>query len=78
MCLSYLSMTYRSSSLLGSQEQSALVRLLLEAGELDPGTRRLRDPELSERLCVLPQRSLQTNRLREADSSWPTPYVRHL
>ncbi|CAK9022188.1 unnamed protein product [Durusdinium trenchii] len=47
-------------------EQSALVRLLVEAGELDPRPRgRLQHRALSDKLCILPLRCLQTNRLRE-------------
>ncbi|CAE7611750.1 unnamed protein product [Symbiodinium natans] len=59
-------------------EQSALVRLLVEAGELDarPRLEGLQCPWYSNNVCILPLRWLQTNRLREvhlADDSQQTP-----
>ncbi|CAE7615169.1 unnamed protein product [Symbiodinium sp. CCMP2456] len=54
-------------------EQSALVRLLVEAKELParPSTARLQRPWHSDKVCLLPLRSLQTNRLREVQLTHP-------
>ncbi|CAJ1425035.1 unnamed protein product [Effrenium voratum] len=53
-------------------EQSALVRLLIEAGELESRPQqRLQRPALSPKVCILPQRRLQTNRLREVQLDGP-------
>eukprot|EP00439_Symbiodinium_sp_Y106_P053525 s1630_g7.t1 len=54
-------------------EQSALVRLLVEAKELParPSTARLQHPWHSDKVCLLPLRSLQTNRLREVQLIYP-------
>ncbi|CAE7387410.1 unnamed protein product [Symbiodinium microadriaticum] len=54
-------------------EQSALVRLLVEAKELParPSTARLQRPWHSDKVCLLPLRSLQTNRLREVQLIHP-------
>ncbi|CAL1170358.1 unnamed protein product [Cladocopium goreaui] len=63
-------------------EQSALVRLLVEAGELEPRPQGPQGPQGRlqhaadpvdpvSRLCIFPLRSLQTNRLREVQFDGP-------